>query len=168
VARRQREPSFDPHEFGARRSDPSLAGFDPLPPMPRRLRPRTVLAAFAAVVVVGATIHGGARPQGPALAASCTTPAYAVSTLQAPEHGVVRYTAVGPAGSSVVFALDSTAPPAATAPELLAGPRLLDGCRAAGQFEARGTTGRHRLSVFAVAQDGRTTALRSQSFTITG
>jgi len=168
MARSAREQGFDPHEFGARRSDPSLAGFDPLPAFPRRLRPLTLLTGFAALVAVAVAVHGGARARAVALPASCTTPAYAVSALQAPQAGAVRWSAVGPASSSVVFALDSTAPPTTAAAGLLTGPVVLAGCRASGQFPVRGAPGAHLLAAFLLGRDGRSTMLRRQPFTITG
>ena len=160
-----KEVPFDPYAFGARNADPETGGLEPLGPSPARFTLKQLLLGFLAVVVIGALVRGaGSRP--PALAASCTTPSYAVSTNSVKRFGVVRWTAVGPRDSRVVLAVDS-----ASLPGMAAGPRgvgrvygptALTGCAAGGLFGVTAPSGQHTISAFAVAPDGTTTPLGSK------
>ena len=155
---------FDPYEFGARNADPEAAGLEPIIPLSARFSLKQLGLGFLAVVVVGALIRGaGSRP--PTLPASCTTPAYALSTTSVKQYGVVRWSAVGPRTSRVVLAVDSpTLPqqPAGAGAGRVFGPAQLDGCAASGQFGVRATPGAHTVTAFAVAPDGTSTPLGSK------
>ena len=156
---------FDPYEFGARNADPETGGLEPLLPMPNRFRPRQLALAFLAVFVIGALLKGGGT-RLPPLPASCTTPAYSVSTDSVKQYGVVRWTAVGPRDSRVVLAVDSpdlpTVPALPTGAGRVFGPTLLTGCEASGQFGVTAASGTHTVTAFAVAADGSVTPLGSK------
>lgn len=155
---------FDPHELAARRSDPEWAALEPLPPPPRRIRPLALLLGLFVVVLLAATRqHSPGRR--PALAASCTVPAFRLSASSAKSFGVLRWAAVGPTGSALVFGLDSARLPTGparpgSAGKLLGPARLVD-CAAGGQFGVPAEQGEHTVTAFLVGSDGRVRTIGS-------
>ena len=163
----RREPErLDPHELGARRSDPGLAAFEPLPPNPRRVSVKNLLAYFVLGVLVVALIREGAGRGGPKVDGSCTRAAFAVNKTDVASYGVLTWSATGPAGSKVVFAIDTSTLPTSAADGLLLGPVTLTSCRAHGRFGVPVPPGNHVLTVFTVRTDGAATVLGTAKLTV--
>jgi hypothetical protein len=163
----QREP-FDPHELGARRSDPTLAALEPLPPAPRRTSTRHLLLYFALGVLALAILRDGVGRSAPMVTGSCTMPSFALDKTEVPAFGVIKWSAAGPADASVVIGFDTSTVPTAIEQGKLAGPVALTGCAATGRFGMRGSAGDHVLTVFLVARDGSSRILKTQKIVVTG
>jgi hypothetical protein len=166
LGRRQQEP-FDPHELGARRSDPTLAALEPIPDLPRsRWNGKNLLAYFVLGVVIIAFVRDGVGRPAPVADGSCTKPAFVLDQTEVRLYGVIRWSAAGPAGSSVVFGIDTSSLPSGLADGKLAGPLPLEGCRATGRFGVGAPLGDHVVTVFNVARDGRVTTVGTEKITV--
>ena len=164
--RKQPEP-YDPHELGARRSDPTLAVLEPIPDLPNsRWSGKNLLAYFVLGVVIVAFVRDGVGSRGPTVAASCSKPSFVLDQTEVRTYGVVRWAAAGPAGSSVVFGIDTTKLPTGIADGKLAGPLPLTGCRASGRFGVGAPEGDHVVTVFNVARDGAVTTVGTAKLTV--
>jgi hypothetical protein len=161
---------FDPHEFGARRSTPELAGIDPIPRLfSSRFSPKNLLLYFVLGVVVVAFVRAGVgRPQ-PKVARSCTTPAFELVNTEVKQYGVIKWSATGPNGTRVVFVMDangSTAVPTTAEAGLLAAPGPLKDCQASGRFGIRAGEGDHVVTALAVAADGTATVIGTEKILV--
>lgn len=165
MARREPEP-FDPYELGTRRSDPTLAALEPLPPDPRKTKVRNLLFGFLALVVLIAVASHGRRGV-PDIGASCTKPSFALQTTTVPENGLLGWSAVGPADDTVVFGADTRTLPTSVATGRLSGPSKLVGCAAHGRFGVPLKAGSHTITAFAVNPAGGVTILGSQKIRVT-
>jgi hypothetical protein len=166
MAFRKEPGQYDPHELGARRSDPELAALEPLPQSSRRVTNGQLLLAFFAAVVVIAFVRNGGPGGGPAVAGSCTQPAFALNKTEVKSGGVLKWSAAGPTASEVAFAVDSDTLPATLDAGLLAGPLPLSGCKRSGQFGIRASEGEHVVTVFLVDAEGTTTVLGTKKVTV--
>ncbi len=163
----RREPErLDPHELGARRSDPGLAAFEPLPPNPRRVGTKNLLAYFVLGVLVVALIREGAGRGGPPVDGSCTKAAFALDKTDVASYGVLKWSATGPADSKVVFAIDTSTLPTSAGNGLLLGPVALTGCRAHGRFGVPVAAGDHVVTVFTVRPGGAAVVLGTAKLTV--
>lgn len=163
--RKQPEPLFDPHEFGAARSDPGLGAFEPLPPSGRRINNKKLLTYFFCGVVLIAIFRASSNP-APSVKASCTEPAYALSKTEVKSYGTLKWSAAGPTGSSVVFGVDTTTVPGALDEGLLSGPTALKACRASGLFGVGVPEGDHTLTAFLVAADGTAKVIGTEKLVV--
>jgi hypothetical protein len=165
--RREPQPSFDPHELGARRSDPELAALQPIPDLfSERFSPKKLLLYFAAGVVLLGVVRTGSFGSGTALKTSCTEPGFSLSSDDVKQFGVVRWAATGPSDSRVVFALDTSTVPVDAEAGLLAAPPDLHGCKASGQFGVRASVGNHVVHVLSVAKDGTVTTVGTKKLAV--
>lgn len=160
-----RDEPFDPYEIGARNSDPELGALQPLPPAPQRIAPMKLLGLFAVGVVLVAIVRDGLGSAGPELARSCSVPAVVLSKDAVDTGGVVRWSATGPSGATVVLSLDSPTAPATDDARLL-GRRVLAGCTASGQFGVRAPAGRHTVTAYLVGADGAVTTVATRDLTV--
>ena len=165
MARKEPEP-FDPYELGTRRSDPTLAALEPLPPDPRKTKVRNLLFGFLALVVLIAVASHGRRGV-PDIAASCSKPCFALQSTTVPAGGLLGWSAVGPADDTVVFAADTQTLPTSVATGRLSGPSQLLKCNAHGRFGVPLPTGTHTITAFAVNPAGGITVLGSQQIRVT-
>jgi len=156
---------FDPYELGARNSDPELGALQPLPPAPPRMSPLKLLGLFAVGVVVVAVVRDGLGGKGPAVARSCSTPAVALSKDAVDPNEVVRWTATGPSGATVVLSLDSPTAPATDDAHLL-GRQVLADCTASGQFGVRAPAGRHTVTTYVLGPDGSVRKVATLDLTV--
>lgn len=168
MAFRKEPEQFDPHELGARRSDPELAAFEPLPPSTRRFSNGQLLLAFFAAVVVIAFVRNGGPAGDPAVTGSCTQPSFALNKTEVKSSGVLKWSAAGPATSEVAFAVDSGVLPTTLDAGLLAGPLPLTGCKRSGRFGIRAPEGDHVITVFLIDAAGTTTVLGTKKVTVDG
>ncbi len=157
---------FDPYEIGARNSDPELGALQPFPPAPKRLPPMKLLGLFAVGVVVVAIIRGGVGGAGPVAKGSCTTPAFALSKDSVAQFEVVKWSATGPSGSTVLLGVDASAAVDASGDALL-GRRTLSGCKTSGQFGLRVGPGDHTVSAFLLRPDGSTSPIGTEKLSVT-
>lgn len=165
LRRKKAEPLFDPHEFGARRSDPDLAAFEPLPPNARRYSNKQLLYLFFLAVVFVAVYRLGSE-RVPAVDGSCTKPAFALSKTELKQYGVINWSVAGPSTSKVVIGIDTSAVPTSLETGLLTGPRVLKGCKAGGLFGVRTPEGPHTVVVYLVDAAGTSTVVGSTKITV--
>jgi hypothetical protein len=166
VAPRRKEPVFDPHEFGARRSDPGLGAFEPLPPNPRRITTKNLLVYFILGVIVVAFIREGTGRGSVKVDGSCTKPAFALEKTEVTTYGVLKWSAAGPADRRLVFGVDTSTAPKNAATGLLLGPVRLTDCKAHGRFGVPVPAGEHVLTAFLLAPDGTSTVIGSKKLTV--
>lgn len=161
-----RRKGLDPYELAILRggqtssADP-LAEEDAPPPLPKlrignlRVGPLGFVVGLLIIVFVGTSVRfgGGARP--PQLAASCDTPALAISADTVRRGQPLRYAVVGPAPRVVVaidaasLSADGTATPLAGRTEAQVVPSTeLAGCKATGILGVQVPAGEHTVSVF--------------------
>ncbi len=167
VRRRDQPEAFDPYDLGARRSDPELAAFEPLPPNPRTVTTKKLLGLFVLVVVaVGLfrTGQDGGRVPEPG---SCTRPTFHVSATTVASGDVLTWSAAGDADSSVVFGIDTSTRPVSPQTGLLDGPVRLAGCKAHGTLRLAVPAGAHVLSVYLAPRSGGALLLGTQKLTVT-
>jgi hypothetical protein len=156
---------FDPYEIGARNSDPELGALQPLPPAPPRMSPLKLLGLFAVGVVVVAVGRDSLGGRGPTVARSCSTPAVVLSKDAVDQFEVVRWSATGPSGATVVLSLDSPAAPA-TDEEHLLGRRVLADCTASGQFGVRAPAGTHTVTTYLLRPDATVVTVATRTLTV--
>jgi hypothetical protein len=156
--------TFDPYEIGARNSDPELGALQPLPPAPKRMRPMPLLGLLLGIAAVLAIAQGSVGGAPPEVQGSCAEPAFALSTEQVDQFAVVRWSAAGPSGATVVLGVDVTSPPG---PDALLGRRELVACGASGQFGLRVPPGEHTVTAFLVGTDGSVTTVGSRKVLVT-
>ncbi len=168
MARRKDPPeAFDPYDLGARRSDPELAAFEPLPPNPRTVTTRQLLGLFVLVVVgVGLFRTGQDGGRVPA-SGTCTRPTFHLSATTVASGGVLTWSAAGDADSSVVFGIDTSTLPATVESGLVDGPVRLAGCKAHGTLRLAVPAGEHVLSVYIVHRTGTALVLGTQKVAVT-
>lgn len=165
LGRKKPEPLFDPHEFGARRSDPALGAFEPLPPTPRRYNNKQLLYLFFLGVVFVAVYRLGSE-RVPSVNGSCTKPAFALSKTELHQYGVINWSVAGPATSKVVIGIDSSSPPTTLQGGLLTGPLALKDCKAGGLFGVRSPAGDHTVVVYLIDPTGTSTVVGSKKITV--
>lgn len=117
---------------------------------PRSLRPLKVLALFAVFAVVFALGRNGLPGDGPAVDGGCDRPALALDQTVIRQFGSVRWTVAGPAGATVVLAVDSTSVPSEGALVRT----VLGSCEAHGVVGISGEPGRHTVTAWVVV-DGQ-------------
>ena len=162
----RKEEQFDPYEFGARNADPELGAFQPLPPAPKRIKPMHLLFAFLGAVVLLAVVQNGRSRNGPPLAGNCVKAAFAFDTSDVRTGGVVSWSAVGPASSTVVFGLGTSTVPTTAGQGKLAGPVSLAGCAASGRFGVNKPAGDYVVTAFSVAADGTVTTVGTATLAV--
>ena len=167
MARRRPEPSLDPFERAARRSDPDYALLaeagdvaDATPPPGQRA---TRLLLMLGVLVAALAVANGGRNEGPALKGSCTKAAFALGSASVLKDAPMAWSAVGPEEASVAFALDSPVTPSV---QLLDGPTPLHGCAARGSFPFRAGRGEHQVTAYLLSPDGTTTRIATRKVTV--
>lgn len=160
-----KDEPYDPYALGAANSDPALVGMQPLPPAPQRLHPKRLLAYFVALVLVVAVFREAGGP--PKAGGSCTKPAAALDKDEVRQYGVLKWSASGPAGSSVVIGADTTTVPTTLEQGKLSGPTAVKDCAASGLFGVRLPEGKHVLRVFLVGRNGTASVAATKDVTVT-
>jgi len=158
--------TFDPHELGARRSDPTIAALEPFPPAPRRTSTKRLMAYFVVGVIVVAVLRDGAGRGAPAVTGSCMSPAFALDKSEVRSYGVLKWSATGPADAHLVIGVDTLRVPTTFTEGKLAGPVALRDCKATGRFGMRAPEGDHVLTIFLVAADGSSRALATRKIVV--
>ena len=157
--------TFDPHEYGAARSDPGLGAFEPLPPSGRRITNRQLLTYFFCGVVLIASFRAGSNP-APVVKGSCTSPGFALSKTEVKSYGTLKWSAAGPQDATVVLGIDTRSLPGPRDDGLLSGPHRLKGCKASGLFGVRVPEGNHILTVYLVSADGTSKVLGTEKLIV--
>ena len=167
VRHKDQPEAFDPYDLGARRSDPELGAFEPLPPNPRTVTTNKLLGLFVLVVVAVGLFRTGQDGGRVPAAGSCTRPTFHVSATTVASGAVLSWSVSGDADSSVVFGIDTSTRPVSTQTGLLDGPVRLAGCKALGTLRLAVPAGPHVLSVYIEPRSGAALLLGTQKVTVT-
>ena len=160
-----KDAPFDPYEIGARNSDPELGALQPFPDAPKRMPPLKLFGLFAIGVVVVAVVRDGVGGPGPQAKGSCTQPSFAVNKTAVDQFEVVRWSASGPSGSTILLGLDSTSATAVSR-EALLGRRTLSGCSVSGQFGLRAAPGDHTVTAYLIRADGTASTIATEKLSL--
>ncbi len=121
-------------------------------PPPRTMRPLKVLGIFAVGAVAFALGQNGLPGDGPAIDGGCDRPAFVLSDKEVRQYGSVRWSVTGPRGTTLVIAVDATAPPEPGPQRLVT--TTLDSCQVHGAFGVPTGSGDHTVTAFLLSPDG--------------
>lgn len=170
---------LDPYELAVLRGPAAQGDDDGPPPLPKLRIGNLRVGAFGfvvgllVIVILGSTVRYSANSKPPPLEPDCTTSRLALSSVEIPRGGALRYSVVGPE-RDVVLAIgaarlgpDLVAEPlpGAVETQVVREPKPLEGCKSTGALGVQVPPGDHTVSVFP-AEGGA--PLTSRPLTVTG